>query len=60
MVVFRLGAVEWRLGVVEWHYIWAWGGGFRPIILENYILRYDLKENARTRRKIGPKTKIYT
>ena len=53
----------------------GWGGGgggrvgFRPIILENSILRHGLKRfwvcmhnvaHVKPRRKNGPKTKIYT
>ena len=40
------------------------GGGFRPIILEILVMRYGLKEKARTRphvsKKMGPNTKILT
>ena len=40
------------------------GGGFRPIILETLILRYELKGNARTRPEIfmvvlGPSAQFY-
>ena len=36
-----------------------WGGGFKPIILENSILRYELKGRPGYGAKMGPNTKIY-